>query len=121
MVALVAIGLSGCGQAPATVAGGKPVSYWVAMLQSPDVKLRKNAVVKLGNVGSTDPAVFPALIRALKDTDADVRCEAILALMKFGPSAKEVIPDLTAIYRHDPNTKVRTYAARALAKLQGDQ
>ena len=121
LVAFVAVGLSGCGRTPPTVAGGKPVSDWVNTLQSPDVKLRKKAASKLGNVGPTDPVAFPALMRALRDTDAGVRCEVILALTKFGSGAKEAIPDLTVIHRQDPNAQVRTYAARALEQIRGDQ
>src|SRR5689334_10868552 len=98
----LALMVTGCGHAPPTLAGGKPVSYWVEELKNPDPKLRKTAVAKLGNVGSTDPAAFPAVCEALKDSDAAVRREAILALVKFGAAAREAIPTLTGL-QHDPD------------------
>jgi HEAT repeat protein len=58
------------------------------------------------------------LIGALKDADAGVRCEAILALLKYGPAAKEVIPPLTEVQEKDHDAKVRAYAAKALEKLK---
>jgi hypothetical protein len=119
-IALLIVALNGCGHAPPTVAGGKPVSYWVEALKSPDAKLRKKAVFKLGNVGPADAAALPALIGALKDTNAEVRCEAILALVKYGPGAREAIPALSEAQQQDRDATVRTYAAEALAKLQGD-
>jgi len=94
------------------------MNHWVQALSDPDPKLRKKAAEKLGNVGSSDPAVVPALREALKDKDADVRCEAILALAKCGSGAKEAIEPLKAIGREDRDTKVRSYAAKALEKLE---
>jgi HEAT repeat protein len=121
MVAVTALAvplLSGCSKAQPTRAGGKPVSYWIEALKSPDAKLRKTAAFKLGNVGPTDPAVCPALVEALKDADARVRCEAILALVKFGADANEAIPALNEASHHDSDAKVRSYAAKAVEKLQ---
>jgi HEAT repeat protein len=110
--------LSGCGKGQPPVAGGKPVSYWAAALHDPDPRQRKKAVFKLGNVGPMDATVFPALRAALRDRDASVRCEAILAILKFGPDAKEAIPDLTGVQQHDGDGKVRSYAAKALEKIR---
>ena len=110
--------LSGCGQADPPLSGGKPVSHWLAALQDPDPKCRQKAVTKLGNVGATDAAVYPALVEALKDADASVRREAILALMKCGDHAKEAIPLLTDVQRQDRDSQVRAFAAKALEKLQ---
>ena len=115
---VVAIGLSGCGKTEPTLAGGKPVSFWVQALHDPDAKLRKKAAFKLGNVGPTDPTALPALIEALHDADAGVRAEAILALVKFGPAATAAVPTLAEVQRQDQDAKVREYAGKALAKLQ---
>jgi len=117
VLAVLAVLLSGCGQTPPTLAGGRPVGHWVEALQSPDAKLRKEAAFKLGNVGPADPAAFPALVGALKDCDAAVRCEAILALLKFGRVALEAVPTLTELREHDRDPNVRDYAAKALEKL----
>jgi HEAT repeat protein len=120
LVCFLILLLSGCGRPP-TQAGGKPVSHWVEALRSPDAKLRKEAAFKLGNVGDTDPTALPAVIEALKDRDAAVRREAILALLKFGPAAQEAVPTLTELRERDRDPKVRSYAAKALEKLQGEK
>src|SRR5258708_3494099 len=114
LVLIVMIGVIGCGKRPPTLSEGKPVSYWIAALHDPDVGLRRKAVAKLGNAGSTDPAVFPALEEALQDADAAVRCEAILAVVKFGRDAAPAIPILTEIQGQDKDEKVRAYAGKAL-------
>jgi HEAT repeat protein len=115
---ILAFLLLGCGQPKATLAGGKPVSYWLKAIQDRDPKVRKTAVVKLGNVGTVDSAALPAVLGALKDPDAAVRREAILALLKFAPAANEAIQTLLEMQRNDRDAQVRTYAAQALAKLQ---
>jgi HEAT repeat protein len=113
--------LIGCGQPRAMLAGGKPVNHWLKALQNPDPKVRKTAVTKLGNIGPADSAALPAINGALKDPDAAVRCEAILALLRSGPSANEAIPTLLEMHRNDRHAQVRSYAAQALAKLQGEK
>jgi HEAT repeat protein len=121
-VAALFAAFAGCSQPPPTLSGGKTVSHWAETLKnSPNAKGRKEAAFKLGNVGSTDPAAFPALIGALKDTDAGVRREAILALVKFGPDAREAVPVLTELRQHDRDPKAREYAAKALEKLQNKE
>jgi len=110
--------LSGCAKAPDTDAR---VRHWIETLRQPDAKMRKEAAFKLGNLGLTDPAtVVPALTAALKDVEAGVRCEAILALVKCGPRAKEAIPELTEAQLKDRDAKVRDYAAKALKRLKED-
>ena len=117
--ALLVVLASGCSKTPASLAGGKPVGYWIEALGGQDAKLRKTAVAKLGNVGSADPAAFPAVVKALNDADASVRCEAILALLKFGDQAQEAEAALTALHQRDRDAKVRDYAAKVLEKLHG--
>jgi HEAT repeat protein len=117
---LFAILVSGCGKTEPTLAGGKPVSYWVDALQSSDVTLRKKAVFKLGNVGPSDPAAFPAVVVALRDKDPGVRCQAIQSLMKFGLEGRQAIPILKGIHQHDRNDRARTYAGKALDRLQSE-
>ena len=117
LILVLVVCCCGCGKAPPTLAGGKPVRYWIEALQNPDVHLRKKAAFKLGNVGSSDADALPALIGALKDRDAVVRCEAILALVKFGPQARKALPMLTEMQQRDPNAQVRRYAVKAIEKL----
>jgi HEAT repeat protein len=117
LLALPAVWLLGCGKGQPDL--GKPVGRWVQALSDRDAKVRKNAILKLGNVGPGDAAVLPALQGALKDRDAGVRREAILALMKCGPDAREAIPALTEVQQHDRDAQVRGYAAKALDRLRG--
>jgi HEAT repeat protein len=114
VVVILVIALSGCTKEPPPMAGEK----WAAALSDPNVRVRKKAAFTLGNIGPSDPAVLPALIGALKDLDAGVRREAILALLKCGPAAKEAAEELRQLRHHDPDARVRTYAAEALEKLE---
>jgi HEAT repeat protein len=106
--------LSGCSRAQPTMAGSK----WAEALHAPDARVRKKAAFTLGNIGPSDKMVLPALIGGLKDADAAVRREAILGLLKYGPGAREAIPELTEVQEKDRDTNVRAYAARALDKLR---
>jgi len=120
LAVVVAISIGGCaGQSVDTSAR---VNHWVAVLAGPDAKLRKEAAFKLGNLGLSDPAtVVPALTGALKDVDAGVRGEAILALLKCGTRAQEVTPVLTEMEQRDPDGQVRNYATKALQKLRNER
>jgi HEAT repeat protein len=116
---LLACLLAGCGQAPPTLVGGKPVRYWVEAAAGNDARARHKAVVKLGNVGPADAAVLPVLLRALEDSDATVRRAAILGLVKYGAEASKAVPTLTRMREEDEDAEVRSYAARAVEKLEG--
>lgn len=107
----------GCGPPAPTLAGGKPVGHWVQALHDPDPKKREEAAEKLGNVGSADPAAYPALTGALNDPSARVRGAAILGLVKGGAAAKTAAPTLRQLEEHDPDPAVRTYAAKALKAI----
>jgi HEAT repeat protein len=61
-------------------------------------------------------AAIPALIKALGDTDAEVRSSAAWALEKMGPAAKDAVPALTKALR-DVDANVRMYAAYALGDI----
>ncbi len=100
------------------LAGGKPVQHWLDALHRPVAKVRKEAVAKLGNVSDADPAAFPAVLQALRDNEATVRREAIVALLKFDQHAEEAIPELSELRAHDPDATVRKFAQKALRKLQ---
>jgi HEAT repeat protein len=121
VVICLAIFVIGCGRSEPVLSGGKPVGYWVEALRGPDAKLRKQAAAKLGNAGAGDAAVLPALREALKDRDAAVRREAILALLKCGPAAGEAVPELAALRQGDRDPRVRSYAARAVEALRRDK
>jgi hypothetical protein len=103
----------GCGQSVPPLAGAK----WAAALRDPGVRVRKKAAFALGNIGLCDTSVLPAVLAGLQDADGGVRCQAILALLKFGPAGRQAIPELDRMKQKDPDTKVRQYAARAMEQL----
>jgi len=107
----------GCGKQRAPLTGGKPISHWVQVLHDREAKVRKEAVFKLGNAGTTDAAVLPALIGALQDSDSRVRSEAILALAKSSRDVKEANDALAHVRSSDRDPHVRSLAAKALKKL----
>jgi HEAT repeat protein len=110
--------LLGCGKSEPALSGGKPVSYWVDALRAPDPRVRKEAAFKLGNAGPIEPTVYPAVVAALGDADAQVRVEVVKSLVKFGPAAKEAVPTLTELQQKDPDARVRTLAGRAIDLLR---
>ncbi len=88
LILLLVVMIVGCHKAQPTMAHGKPVGEWVQALHSPDARTRKKAASVLGNVGAIDPAVVPALTEAMRDRDAGVRAEVVLALTKIDPAAR---------------------------------
>ena len=118
---MLAVMSTSCGPSSPPLSGGKPISYWTLESKDADSARRQKAVTKLGNAGPADAAVLPALLEALHDTAPSVRREAILALMKFGPGAKQAIPALKEMERKDADEQVRAFAAKALNKLLKDE
>jgi HEAT repeat protein len=111
--------LSGCRREERgpLLAGGREVGSWVADLNDPKPQVRRQAVLKLGNVGDADPAVSVALSSALRDTDAMVRGDAVHAVVKLKQPAEEMLARLREMNRTDPDATVRDFAGKALAKL----
>jgi HEAT repeat protein len=118
MIAGLVVLMAGCGAAQPTSVGGKPVDYWVRALHDPDARLRKRAALKLGNAGSVDATVIPALIETLQDRDPGVRAQAVLALLRMGPAAREASQALQERAVKDWDATVRAYAVKALEKVQ---
>jgi HEAT repeat protein len=77
------------------------------------VALASYASEALGRMG--EPAV-PALTKALRDEDAEIRKNAAWALFRMGPKAKGAVPALIAKSK-DAQVDVRRFAIGALAKI----
>jgi HEAT repeat protein len=60
--------------------------------------------------------VVPALMEALKDSDAFVRREAANSLGRIGPNAKRAVPALL-VATQDRQPKVRQAATQALQQI----
>jgi HEAT repeat protein len=113
--------LAGCGEArPSFQVGGRQVKDWVTDLHSPQATVRRQAVHKLGNVGDVDPAAALALTEALHDTDALVRHDAVLGVLKLAKPSRQITDALGAMAKDDPDPKVRDIATKAVKKLTDD-
>jgi glyceraldehyde-3-phosphate dehydrogenase type I len=77
---------------------------------------RAKAAKALGKIGPVTDQVIPALIKALEDSDWEVRYYAAKALGKIGPVAKDAAPALIKVLE-DSDSYVRRYAAEALGKI----
>jgi HEAT repeat protein len=120
-VALLAV--AGCAARDETpmLAGGREVQSWLTALHDPDPKVRRQALLKLGNVGDADPDVEQGLAGALRDVDAQVRRDAVFAVVKLQQPGEEIIGQLAAMSREDNEPDIRDVALRALAKLERSQ
>ena len=120
----IAVALGILAFVPAAVADKKDdVARLMKELKSKDVKTRIAAADDLGHIGQikksyTEPAV-PALIDALRDTDAGVRKAAANALGKVDPDVKLAVPALTDALK-DKVPPVRQAAASALGLIGPD-
>ncbi len=103
------------------LAGGREIKSWVADLKSPKPQVRRQAVLKLGNVGDADPAAAEGLAEALRDPDPRVRHEAVFAVVKLKTPGDAILGRLDTMSRDDRDAKVRDVAQRALAKLKETQ
>jgi HEAT repeat protein len=60
---------------------------------------RYRAIAALAHINPEAKTVLPALMKALKDEDQQVRLEAMAFLGKLGPDAAEAVPDLIALLK----------------------
>lgn len=99
------------------LAGGREVKSWLADLRDPRPRVRRQAVLKLGNVGDADPAVTEGLADALRDKDIVVRRDAIRAVAKLPMASEAIMTELKVMSESDGDALVRDYARRAIAHL----
>ena len=119
MLAGTAVCGPGCGQEERgpTLSGGREVKAWVKDLQDPKPKVRRQAVLKLGNVGDDDPTALERLGQALNDTDPLVRHDAVLAVAKFRNPVRLIKAQIESMSKSDKDARVRDVAQRALTRL----
>ena len=116
---MLLLAAAGCShEEPEFLAGGREVESWVEALGNPDPHLRRQAVMKLGNVGDADPAAAEALSEALRDTDVQVRRAAVFAVVKLKQPGEEITEQLGVMSRTDSDAGIQDSALRALAKLK---
>ncbi len=113
------IAASGCSREERgpILAGGREVKSWVADLRGPKPQVRRQAVLKLGNVGDADATAVQALTEALKDKDNLVRRDAVLAVAKLKKPTAAIVEALKVMSQNDRDATVREYAQKALKRL----
>jgi hypothetical protein len=99
--------------------GGREVKAWVADLSSPEPRARRQAVLKLGNVGDDDPAAADALAGSLDDPDPLARRDAILAVAKLKKPSAAIRGRLETLSRSDEDPRARDLARKAVVRLGG--
>jgi HEAT repeat protein len=90
----------------------------IKALEDNDCDVRWRATRSIGTLRAMPELSVPALAKRLRDDPAtNVRCYAIMALGKFGTTAKTSIPDLRKAAT-DPNGAIRSYAHAALEQVE---
>lgn len=100
-----------------TLSGGREVMAWIDDLHHPEPQVRRQAVLKLGNVGDAVPTALDALAQALNDSDVLVRHDAVLAIAKFRKVSDATKAQIETMSRSDKDARVRDVSQRALARL----
>jgi HEAT repeat protein len=116
--ALIVVFAAGCGGGPSY--DDKSMSQWLKDLKGRNTGQRRDAIRALGEIGKREPSaslkIVPALVEALKDSEADVRRAAPAGLAKMGPNAKGAVPSLKEALS-DSDKDVRSAALQALADI----
>ncbi len=120
---VLAAALASCGcsreERGPVLSGGREVSSWTKDLHDPKPQVRRQAVLKLGNVGDDDPAAAEALAEALNDKEPLVRRDAIRAIAKLKAPSAAIKERLEAMSRSDKDPSARELAGKAVTKLGG--
>jgi len=118
-VTIALLTVSGCNREERgpILAGGREVETWVAELHDPNRQVRRQAVLKLGNVGDADSTVAEALGETLRDKDAIVRRDAVRAVAKLPKAIEAVMAQLKVMSESNRDALVRNYAQRAIARF----
>jgi HEAT repeat protein len=101
---------SGCGKKE------KSTDELIADLEAQEERERISAVRLLPERKKDAAQIVPALIKALRDEQGDVRRSAALGLGSFGEQAKEAVPALEAA-KNDRDARVRQAARSALERI----
>ncbi len=99
------------------LAGGREIKSWITEIHDANPKVRRQAVLKLGNVGDAEPAVADVLAEALHDSDSIVRRDAVLAVAKLKRPGEAIKAQLESMSKDDKDAKVREVAQKAVALL----
>jgi HEAT repeat protein len=104
------------GAAAATYTRGRPLGDWVTQTSHYIPELRREAVKAIGALGPGARTAVPALIRATRDENNEVRYWAVDALRRIGPAASEAAAGL-AVVMTDDERATQLAARRALETM----
>jgi HEAT repeat protein len=107
------VACSGCGKEKSTAALVQDLS---SGQEGDRVKAARLLQLREGDAAQ----VVPALIKALRDKEVDVRWSAAIGLGYFGEEAKDAIPALKDA-EHDRDPRVREAAGVALSRIDPNQ
>lgn len=102
------------------VAGGRPLSQWIADLKAQSPQTRNAAAYEIAGLGPAAAAAVPALIIALDDPAPSVRFPVTVALLEIGPAAKAAVPRLQQMMEQELNDEIAASARRALKHIEPD-
>ncbi len=91
--------------------GGKTAAQWAEVLRGPDVAGRREAARALGALKGKEH--IPDLVKALRDSDEEVRSRAAEALWGIGPAGNEAVQALLS----DRNAGARLNVTGALGEM----
>lgn len=111
-----ALPLAAQGAAAATYSRGRPLGDWVTQTSHYIPELRREAVKAIGALGAGGRSAVPALIRATRDENSEVRYWAVDALRRIGPGASEAAPALVIVMADDERATQQA-ARRALETM----
>jgi len=90
----------------------------ISALQSYWPSSRRTAASSLSQYGAEADKVVPALVKALGDSDKEVRLNALASLKVFGEQTKAAGPMLKEMLEHDPDNNIRKEAASLLGSIK---
>ena len=96
--------------------GDEMAKLFGTVLKSPDLAMRRRAIVLLERSGNEASPALDAILAALADSDSEVRYLSVRALEGMGASSSEVVKALQGLL-DDSNPMVQTVARRILSKV----
>jgi HEAT repeat protein len=97
------------------------IKYTNDLKTSKDPKVKATAITELGKLGQIQKALVteaaPLMIKALEDSDKDIRKAAAKAVGMIDPEPKDVVPSLVKILKDDKDTDIRIAATQGLAAM----
>ena len=93
-----------------------PLLELTTQLDDSDVKVRRQAARRIGEMGEEAVSTHAAVSRRLKDSDVEIRRLAAFALGRMGPAAIDEVPQLK-VALEDQDRSVRFSAAYALTQI----